>query len=126
MTAAEFIIIQIKNLAFSFPTGKYSYEYDKISGMHIIHVHPTELYELNNAYKENEVKLSIEFDNIYYPESVLFVSDNSLNQVLSPEFELEGMFYGLRPMINNKLASKFINLKQESFEAGENNYALAA
>lgn len=126
MTAQEFIKNQIKLLALNFPFGKYAYEYDKFSGIHIIQVHPIEQYESSNPYKEAEVKISVDFDNAYYPESVLFVSDNSLNQVLNPEFEIEGMFYGLHPMVKSIINPGFVNLDHESFKAGENNYALAA
>lgn len=125
MTASENLKEQLKHLAFMFPFGKFSYEYDKFSGMHIVQVGPLVLYDFDDKYKDIETKLSIDFDNVYYPESVLFVSDNSLNQVSNPEFEIEGLFYGLQPMIT-KISPSFVSINPEPFEAGENNYALAA
>lgn len=126
MTASKYLIEKLKHLAFLFPSGKYSYEYDAFSGIHIVQVWPLELYEIDDNYKEVETKISIDFDNLYYPESILFISDTSLNKVLNPEFEIKGMFYGLQPMIHNVITLSFVNMNQEPFEAGINNYALAA
>lgn len=126
MTAQEYLKEQIAQLAIKFPFGKYSYEYDKFSGMHIIQVRPLSLYDLDNNYKDIETKLSIEFDNMFYPESVLFVSDNSLNQVSNPGFEKTGMFFDLQTIITHKTSPSFISIESEPFQAGESNYALAA
>jgi len=126
MTASKYLKKQLKYLTSLFPSGKYSYENDKFSGIHIVQVWPLALFDLDESYKEIETNISIDFDNLYYPESVLFISDNSLNQVTNPEFEVEGLFYGLQPMINHILPPRFVDMNQEPFVAGENNYALAA
>lgn len=126
MTSLEYLKHHILELSVLFPSGKFSYEYDELSEMHLIQVRPLELYDLDNNYKDVETKISIEFDNLYFPESVLFLSDNSLNHVYNPEFEICGLFYGLQPEIINISATNFLSLDQKVFESGENNYALAA
>lgn len=126
MIAFDYVKEQIELLAFMFPSGKYSYEYDKFSGMHIVQVKPLSLYNLNDDYKDFETKLSIDFDNNYYPESILFVSDESLNQVSNPEFEITGIFYGLQAVITHVVSPSFTFIDSGNFELGENNFALAA
>ncbi len=126
MTSVEYLKEKILELSVRFPSALFSYEYDQFSQMHLIQVKPQEIYDLDDVYKQIETKISIEFDNHFFPESVLFLSDSSLNQVSNPEFEIRGSFYGLRPEITIIPSTNFTHLSQKIFEAGENNYALAA
>lgn len=69
--------------------------------------------------------------NDYLPEpvnldTVYLVSDNLLNTVWNTEFNITNTFCGFQTVINFIGTSNFKNLNQEPFEAGENNYALAA
>lgn len=126
MTAFAYLREQLEQMAFKFPFSKYSYEYDKFSGIHIIQVEPLALYNFNDEYKTIETKISIDFDNTFYPESVLFISTESLNQVENPELEIHGLFYGLEPIITYRKSLKVNYFKEDHFESENNNYAIAA
>lgn len=126
MSASNFLKEKIQQMAFIFPFGKYSYEYDKFSGMHIIQVEPLSLYNFNEKYKDFETSLSINFDDTYYPESVLFLSDESLNKVTNPDFEVTGYLFGQSPIITKIISRSFVSCEIFSSDAGVNNYALAA
>jgi len=52
---------------------------------HIIEVLPLTVYENNNSYKEAEGDLTFEFDKIFFPEDIMFVSENSLTRITKPQ-----------------------------------------
>lgn len=125
MTSKENLISELNKLAIMFPFSKYSYEYDQFSLIHIIQVWPVEQYNLDNNYKAIETKISIDFDDSFFPESVLFVSEDSLNQVVNPEVEIEGLFYGRKTTVT-VVNHGFECIIKEFSEEGFSNYALAA
>ena len=138
MKSQEYIKVHLKGIVNKFPQISFSYQYDKIENLHIIQVRPLEQYETNQEYKEAEGDLTFEFDNLFFPESLVFVSDESLIQVDEPEFVIEHIVSEFKvslseaeftmPVFENDLF-KFGALdgfKEEDYFFGENNYALAA
>ncbi len=126
MTSFEYIKSKLELIVSKFPTAKVLYEYANFSDTHIIQVEPFELYDSNQEYREFETDVSIEFDDKFFPESILFVSNESLNNVTSPECEMYGMYYNMQP---EKIDLPMINFNwatAEYLECCENNFALAA
>ena len=85
MTAQEYIFKELNALLTKFPSIVFKYKLDKNDNTHIISVEPIEEYEGNNEYMEAESDLLFEFENIYLPETIMFVSTNSLTTVNEPD-----------------------------------------
>ena len=125
MKSKEFLIEKFNHITEKFPNIHLSYEYDPGCEMHIVEVIPTDIYDFNESYKSIEADICIEFDNSFFPESLVFVSPESIDTVENPEYTFSGHLYHLT-------VSSFEPIKvnpppiPEYAGAGENNFALAA
>lgn len=89
MDSKQYIINKLKELQSQFPDLTIKYKYDSYTQMHIVDIMPLDEFENNDEYKKFETDISYEFDNLYFPESVMFVSSESLTQVVNPELIIE-------------------------------------
>lgn len=131
MSSKEYIKDKLTQIIKVFKRAKFNYEFDELSNIHAIKVLPSDFYEINDDFAEFQSSL-IEFFIEHYPnESVLFISDESLIDVINPEFTAIGDFY-IDPFKKIDLLNKLLKSFDYSFDkkpekiAGENNYALAA
>lgn len=85
MTAQEYIIEKLNALLVKFPSFVFKYKLDKSDNTHIISVEPLEEYEENKQYMEIESDIVFDFENIFLPETIMFVSTNSLILVTEPD-----------------------------------------
>ena len=85
MNSQEFIINKLNNFIILFPKLIFKYKYDKIKLIHIIDVSPLEEFNTNEEYLITEANLVYEFDNKYIPETILFISDESLTKIEKPD-----------------------------------------
>lgn len=129
MSAKEFVISRLRNIFNTVGTININYEYDEIGDTHLIEITPLSEFNDNSDYIELERELLYDFNSKYFPSTILFVSDESLNRVTNPEFSLKR---GIRSSFPISLSS-LKNMPQwesTTFEkipaSGENNYALAA
>lgn len=95
MTSKGFIKNKMRALVEKFPDIKITYQFDKFLKTHIVEVLPKELFEISEEYKLLESEIIFEFDDIFLSESILFISEDSLNEIDNPEFELCGPEYVL-------------------------------
>ncbi len=93
MKSIDFMRKKLNDLVKRFPNLKVAYQFDWISDMHIVEVMPKDLFENSNKYKLIESEISFEFDNKYFTENLLFVSEGSLNRVETSTFEIIGKDY---------------------------------
>ncbi|GET29039.1 hypothetical protein [Prolixibacter sp. SD074] len=89
MKSQEYIKEHLRGIVNKFPQISFSYEYDKIENLHIVQVTPIEQYVSNQEYKDAEGDMTFEFDNLFFPESLVFVNEESLIQVDEPDFVIE-------------------------------------
>lgn len=127
ITPKEFLIKELTNIFHKIGTIDIRYEFSKEDDTHLIEVTPVSEFDSNNDYLIMERELLFEFNNLFFPSTVLFVSEGSLNQITSPEFVLmrRGFTFsteGVSQQINWKPISKNLG----PILAGENNYSLAA
>jgi hypothetical protein len=85
MTAQEYIFKKLNALLETFPSFVFKYKLDKSDNTHIISVEPLEEYEENKVYMEAESDFVFDFENNYLPETIMFVSSNSLILVTEPD-----------------------------------------
>ncbi len=84
MKSTTYIKTELEKILDLFPQMQFMYEYDAFEQTHIIEVIPLEIYENNDEYKKAEANLSYTFDRRFAPETVLFVSEDSLIRVSHP------------------------------------------
>ncbi|GHV67922.1 hypothetical protein FACS1894199_14330 [Bacteroidia bacterium] len=88
MDSKKYLIEKLNEIHRRFRNLSIKYQYCFNSNMHIVEVLPLCEYKDNAEYIEMESNLTFEFDNKFFPESVLFVSADSLTKVSAPQFVL--------------------------------------
>lgn len=78
-------LVEIQN---RFKELSIRYQFEEESLMHIVEVLPLDSFKENNEYINMESDLTFDFDNLFYPESVMFISEDSLTKITTPEYEL--------------------------------------
>jgi hypothetical protein len=94
MTAKEFIKNRFNEIRNLFPELTFKYKFNVANFTHLIEVQPVDIFEHDKDYIKVEANFSLEFDNIFYPESLLFLSDNSLSKIDKPDFIFSAKKYG--------------------------------
>lgn len=134
--AQNYIERKLRALYSKFSGIKIRYEINALTGAHIIEVLPFSLFEDDQDYVLAEMEMEEEFEVLYGDkEEILFVSEDSLNQIESPIFQLgydsmnlklnlEDIFEGLNLTFSN--IDTELKGKAESFTFDNNSYALAA
>jgi len=128
MTSKEFIISNLNFIRILFSELTFKYKFYEENSTHVIEVQPVESFENDTDYIEVETNLTIEFDKLYSPESILFVSDNSLSKIKEPEFVFSSNELGIEvePIEESNFKQICNSENNEIFDFSEPNYAIAA
>ena len=86
MNPKDFIKARLNELRNIFPELSFKYKFNPNTSTHIVDVRPLDYYMENPDYIKYEADFGFEFDNRFYPETILFVSEDSLTQISNPEF----------------------------------------
>lgn len=89
MESKRFLENKLRELQDRFKKLSIKYQYNPYSEVHIVEILPLVEYKTNEEYIQFESDLSFEFDNSFFPESIMFVSEESLTRVDSPELTFE-------------------------------------
>lgn len=126
MTSIEFIISELKSLHNKFTSSNIRYEFSKACNTHLIEVTPLEFYN-SESYMEYELNLEDKFIENYPLEDLIFISDQSLNKITNPIFEIFcEKVGGFRTDFIVFPSFDFDSCQNVYEQMGENNYALAA
>lgn len=87
MNSKQYIYNKLKELHSQFPSLAIKYKHDSYTQMHIVDIMPLSEYENNKEFMRFETEIGYEFDNMFFPESVMFISSNSLTQITNPELQ---------------------------------------
>lgn len=113
MNSQEFIINKLNNFITLFPKLIFKYKYDKIKLIHIIEVSPLEEFNNNDDYLIAEANLVYAFDNKFIPETILFISEESLTKIEKPDVIFSFKSYGLfLDNLNHMSNMRFNNIKE--------------
>jgi hypothetical protein len=128
MTSQEYIITGLNFLVEKFPTFTFKYKFEKAEITHIISVEPLEEYEKNKLYMEAESDFVFDFENIYLPEAIMFVSLNSLITINVPDMVFKANRLGLflQEIIPQSRYNGNQNWGVTEVEKNDYNYNLAA
>jgi len=84
-----FIENRLNHIYSKFSEIKIRYEFDSKMKLHIIEILPQNLFEENAEYIYEEIKLEEDFEERFSgKEEILFVSEDSLNKINKPTFQL--------------------------------------
>lgn len=85
MKSKAFIQDKLREMTNEFPYIIFQYQYDEYDETHIVEVFPLSEFDNNEPYKESEAELCYDFDKKFFPETLMFVSEDSLIRVNNPE-----------------------------------------
>ena len=88
MKSKKFIKEKLELLFAQFNDIKIRYEYTANTYSHLIEVTPLDFFEENERYMTLEAKLEEEFESLFPRENIVFISEGSLSEIRSAEFEL--------------------------------------
>lgn len=103
MKAKHFIKKWLNQISIIFEGVSFRYEYDDKHFTHKIEVKPVDFFEQNEDYLQEEAIFNEEFEEKFYPEEVLFISENSLNKINDPEFEINNNNFGHEDMQSEEI-----------------------
>ena len=87
MKSQEFLRKKLTELSFKFDDIKIRYEYRQNTKSHIVEIIPLSVYN-NSEYMMVENELEDEFEQLFFNEEIVFVSENSLTEINIPDFTL--------------------------------------
>lgn len=124
--AKAFLISNLKKIFLELENVEISYEFRASTSTHIVEVKPDSIYKTCEKYINREIELENSFYKFFPNETLLFISEDSLTQIKSPELVLKyKMSYKISNLITPVLLDSILSKNQLS-KAGQNNYALAA
>lgn len=103
MNAKDYIKEWLNQMVSVFEKVSFCYEYDEIIHTHKIEVKPVDFFEQNRDYLIEEALFNDEFEKKFYPEEILFISENSLNKINNPEFEINPNNFGHENMQSEEI-----------------------
>ncbi len=121
----KFIEQKLRLLFESFPKANIRYEFRENRRTHLVEVTPLHYYT-NQSYMYSETEIEDEFESLFPSESIIFISENSLNKIIEPNIEHLGEIRGKVCLISNSQNIPYYFNSKPTNYAEDDNYALAA
>ena len=124
MKSKEYLRNRLNEINNVFPELIFRYQFNENTETHIIEVKPLETYQTNDVYIKCEAELLFDFENEFFPETILFVSEESLTQITEPEFTIQKQVF-----VNSSLKANYsfmLDMEDLFCIMSDNNYALAS
>jgi len=124
MESKEYIRKRLNEISNIFPELVFRYQFNENAETHIVEVKPMETYQTNDEYIKYEADLMFNFENEFFPETILFVSDDSLTQITEPEFTIQKQIF-----VNSALKAKYsfaLEMEELFCVEKDENFAIAA
>ncbi|MEA3446911.1 MAG: hypothetical protein U9Q98_00455 [Bacteroidota bacterium] len=125
MKSKKFIKEKLEQLFAQFNDIKIQYEYRANTYSHIIEVTPLEFFKEDERYLILEAELEEEFESLFPNENIVFISEGSLSEIKSAEFELGGKSITFHNEVTN-IDFIVVEFSESVDFQYSNNYALAA
>ncbi len=88
--SVQYIKSYLEETCSLFPSISFRYRFNGNTKTHIVEVRPLSDFQDNEDYACREAEFMFDFEHRFGPETILFVSDESLTKVNDPEFEVGG------------------------------------
>jgi hypothetical protein len=130
MDAKAFLRDRLSEIFHKVKSVNIRYEYSESDDTHLIEVTPVFEYNENELYYQLERALLFDFNDRFFPSTVLFITEGSLNQISVPDFVLLRQKEEFSVSTSGSTDFSFSwdqNIEQTAVVcAGESNYPLAA
>ncbi len=93
MKSKEYIRNRLNQISNAFPELIFRYQFNENTETHLIEVKPLDTYQTNSVYIQYEAELGFYFENEFFPETILFISEDSLTQITESEFTIQKKLY---------------------------------
>jgi len=87
MKAQDFLKDKLKSIAQKYEDIKIRCEFRLNTNTYLIKIIPTGLFETNEEYIQDEINLEIEFEELFPQDEILFITEGSLNEIRTVDFE---------------------------------------
>jgi hypothetical protein len=126
MNSKEFLSGRLSEIFNIVKSINIRYEFREADDTHLIEITPVSEFNDNDEYLEMERDLLFDFNDLFFPSTILFISEDSLNKVTSPDFSFMRQEFSI-PIKRNVIEFNW-NFTNEKIKtcSGEDNYALAA
>lgn len=124
-TPKDFLKNRLKTIFETVKSINIKYQYFEEHDTHLVEVTPIDEYDGNSKYIKLEKELLFEFNELYFPSTLIFSTEGSLNQVEVPEFSFVRklkLTFNISDIEMMNYVSEIIVPRVEM----EDNYALAA
>lgn len=123
-SSKEFLKSRLKKIFLELDNIEVAYEFRLASNTHIVEVKPNSVYTDCKKYINKEIELEEAFNERFPNEELLFITENSLTQIKSPEFVFKlKLKYDLASLITPIFLT---NSQSQNAVTGQASYALAA
>lgn len=120
----QFLKSSLKRIFLELDNIEIAYEFRLSSNTHIVEVKPNSVYTDCHKYIDKEIELEDAFSKKFPEEELLFITENSLTQIKSPEFVFKfKMKYDLSSLFT---PISFKNSQAQNTLISDFSYALAA
>jgi hypothetical protein len=126
MTPKDFLKDRLQKIFNIVKSINIRYEFRESEDTHLIEVTPISEYNENDTYIEMERDLLFDFNDRYFPSTILFITEDSLSEVTSPDFSFIRQEFSVPIKINMNEFNWSFPHEQFKTCVGEDNYALAA
>ena len=124
MDSKTFIKNKLNQISEIFPELTFRYQLDINNQTHIVEVKTLEAYQSNNDYVQLEADFMFDFENRFFPETILFVSEDSLTKITEPEYIIQKDLFVNPPLKANYFFA--LDMEELFCVVTEDNYSLAA
>ncbi len=127
MNSRDFIIKTLNNIVENYSNIQFEYKLNNTTITHTIKVSPKEIYNNDETYMNIESSFETIFERLFPSENILFISEDSLIDIETPELVFKSNRINLPQEKNNITSSTSIRGKvAENKIYNKYNYALAA
>lgn len=117
MTPKDFLEERLKLIFDTIGSINIKYQYNEQYDTHIVEITPLREFKRNEDYISLERELLYDFNDLYFPSTLIFATENSLNRVEIPEFSF---------IREEKIVIEYLINGLESGVDTSNNFAIAA
>jgi len=116
MKTRNFIIKELNKIASQFPEISIRYEILQQFNTHLIEIKPLHIFEQDDYYLEIETDIESRFEKLFPDSEIVFISEESLNQISCVDYQIQGYDIVLQniisSMINSEIDIPFNNAEQ--------------
>ncbi len=126
MKAQDYLYSELSIIAEKYNDIKIRCEYRPNTQTHLIEIIPLNLFEKNGYYIQDEIRLETTFLELYPKEDILFITEGSLNEIRTADFEFGYNTFTIENIIAEEFEIAVFEGISNTIETIKYDFALAA